>query len=163
MDSPPRFIADEMNGDIARWLRIIGFDCAYLKGEKMDDRLIRIALTEDRILLTSDKELFKRAVYKGVRAHYIDQGNLEEKLRSLATKYNLNKFISKLKFRCPICNEELVYTNDTSSLPPKVRELHKVVLYCRACGKHYWRGSHWKKINKILRNAGFTNISVKKL
>lgn len=163
METPPKFIADEMNGDIARWLRIIGFDCAYLKGNKLDDKLIQIAAIENRILLTSDKELFKKAIYRRVEAHYITQGNLEDKLRSIVRRFNLNRFISRLKYRCPLCNKELAYTKAPSKLPPKVREKHKTVLYCKECDKYYWRGSHWKKINKVLINAGFTNINVEKL
>ena len=163
MEAPPKFIADEMNGDIARWLRIIGFDCTYLTGEKLDDRLIQIAAVENRILLTSDKELFKKAIYRGIEAHYITQGELEDKLKEIVDRYKLNSYTSKLKYRCPLCNQELVYTNNTSEIPPKVRDRHKIILYCRKCGKYYWRGSHWKKINKILKNLGFTNISVKKL
>ncbi len=159
----PKFIADEMNGDIARWLRIIGFDCIYLKGDKLDDKLIEIADKENRILLTSDKELFKKAIYRGVETHYIEQVRLEEKLKKIVDKYNLNEYIPKLEYRCPICNQKLVKATNIKKVPPKVKEKHKIILYCKNCDKYYWRGGHWKKINKILKYAGLTNTSVNKL
>lgn len=163
MEKPPKFIADEMNGDVARWLRIIGFDCLYIQGKELDNKLIEIAATQKRILLTSDKELFKKAVYKGVNAHYISQAPIEEKLRELATKFNLDSYLRYLKYRCPICNNILIETDDLSRVPPKVRQQHKTILYCKKCDKYYWRGSHWKKINEVLENAGLSNVSVKKL
>ncbi len=163
MNRPPRFIADEMNGDIARWLRIIGFDCKYLIGKEMDTKLIEIALDEDRVLLTSDKELFRKATLKGVETHYIPQGKLEDKLRSIIEKYNLNRYIDKVGYRCPICNQPLIRAEDISQVPEKVRLSHKTILHCPRCNKFYWKGSHWKKIKKVLLNAGLTNENVKKL
>ncbi|MGC8936370.1 MAG: DUF5615 family PIN-like protein, partial [Candidatus Methanomethylicaceae archaeon] len=55
-----RFVADAMLGRLARWLRLLGYDTAY--DQTLDDeKLIEIAKRENRILLTRDGKLFKRA------------------------------------------------------------------------------------------------------
>ena len=55
-----KFIADEMLGRLARWLRILGSDVLYLNAS--DDELLLITEKEKRTLLTRDINLFKKAV-----------------------------------------------------------------------------------------------------
>ena len=58
-----RFIADVMGGKLARWLRVLGFDAAY-SNTYVDDEIIRIAETENRVILTRRTPVF----------FHIDQG-----------------------------------------------------------------------------------------
>ena len=54
-----KFIADTMLGTLAKWLRIFGFDTIYEAG--MDDgEILQLANTENRIILSRDKELCTR-------------------------------------------------------------------------------------------------------
>ena len=53
----PRFLCDAMLGSLARWLRFFGFDAAYMDPSTDDRRLAERASTEDRWLLTRDREL----------------------------------------------------------------------------------------------------------
>ena len=59
VNSKPTFLADAMLGSIARKLRIFGFDTLYV-AHAHDDEILKIGIAEDRIILTCDKELFKR-------------------------------------------------------------------------------------------------------
>ena len=48
-----KFIADEMLGKLAKWLRFLGYDTLY--AEKISDaEIMLIAENEDRIILTRD-------------------------------------------------------------------------------------------------------------
>ena len=58
-DSGIRFIADEMLGKLAKWLRAIGYDTVYYAGGG-DSMLVRQALDEDRLILTKDTRLVER-------------------------------------------------------------------------------------------------------
>jgi len=59
-----KFLADEMCGNIARWMRILGFDVIYSKDyekklkKAVDDKfLVEEALKDYRILISKDKKL----------------------------------------------------------------------------------------------------------
>lgn len=53
-----KFICDDMLGKLARWLKILGFDTYYEK-DLPDNKLLKIALVEDRIILTRDAKIPK--------------------------------------------------------------------------------------------------------
>src|SRR5208283_689191 len=59
----PRFVADVMLGSLARWLRILGFDTIYFRVID-DNELIKIALQQERILLTRDTGIARRNLKK---------------------------------------------------------------------------------------------------
>jgi hypothetical protein len=46
-----KFIADNNVGKLARWLRLIGYDTILFK-QKDDAQMIKVALSEDRVVLT---------------------------------------------------------------------------------------------------------------
>jgi uncharacterized protein with PIN domain len=53
---PPRFVADAMLGRLARWLRLLGFDTAWVQ-DVSDGELVRRAIEEGRVILTRDRAL----------------------------------------------------------------------------------------------------------
>jgi len=148
----PRFLADEMNGDIAKWLRIMGFDCKYLTGRDLDDRLVEICLREDRVLLTSDRELYLKAVGRGVKAILTIGGDRKEKLRKIIKSMGLEDLVFKA-YRCPMCNSLLDRVESSKvrdRLPRGVAERHRFVWLCPSCGKVYWEGTHWSNILRFV-------------
>ena len=150
MEKIPAFIADEMNGDVARWLRIMGFDCIYMTGHDIDKILLKETLNSGRILLTGDRELYRRVIRKGGRAIYTYGNNLEEKFRCISSKINLGKWVGKLPYRCSICNGilERRRSDELKDIPFYIRNRFEYVWYCKKCNKIYWEGSHWKNIRK---------------
>ncbi len=56
-----KFIVDSNVGRLARWLRIAGFDTVFIN-DLDDNRLVRLALSEGRVLLTKDTQILKRRV-----------------------------------------------------------------------------------------------------
>ena len=55
-----KFIVNSMLGDVARWLRMLGYDTLYYR-DVDDETLISIARKDGRILITRDKSLSNRA------------------------------------------------------------------------------------------------------
>lgn len=144
----PRFVADEMNGDLAKWLRMMGFDCLYIKGDNIDKKLLEICKQSDRILLTSDKELFLKAVGLGLEAILTIEKSRKDKLKKIVNNYNLDTLIGK-EYRCPLCNHKLqrkLSISVADKLPENIVKRHKYVWICGRCGKLYWEGTHWNKI-----------------
>lgn len=169
MPTTPRFIVDAMLGDLARWLRMLGYDTKYSRNYE-DWQLIKIAIEEDRILLTRDIGLFRRANTtfrkegkNNLRAFHLEWGDIEDVLANLATllKKKLNMElkldIDPRDTRCPICNSQLRYTTSLIEIAGRVPEVianrYREFWICMKCGKVYWRGRHWITIEEKLRKA----------
>ena len=138
-----KLLCDHMLGSLARWLRFMGYDTAYPEPGSPDRTLIERVRSEDRILLTRDKELAAR-VTDAVR---IRSDILDDQIREVAAALSLH-LVSPLS-RCSLCNEILVSasTEDVKdSVPEGVRSRHRAFWRCPSCGRVYWRGTHWDKM-----------------
>ena len=101
-----KFLADGMLGKLARWLRILGHDVIYLV-EFDDSELLKLAKKEERVLLTKDLELYKRAIGKGMDSYYVEGKTESEKLAEIAKRYGLLLKMNMDRSHCPICNTQL--------------------------------------------------------
>ncbi|MCI4373495.1 MAG: Mut7-C RNAse domain-containing protein, partial [Thermoplasmata archaeon] len=139
---PSAWWADEMLGRLARYLRIVGLDTAYVPGLD-DDEILRRSSAEGRVLLTRDRALAHRtpgsALLHGVR---IEDQWLEMRTR-FPTLPNEPRFD-----RCTQCNGPLsevpaadVPTEDPR-VPDDVAGSGRPVFRCESCGHFYWEGSH---------------------
>lgn len=143
----PRFLADEMLGTLARWLRIMGYDTEYAR-DLLDGEVLRLAAEEDRIVLTRDKQLAQRARGRGL---LIESEVLEEQLEQVADAFGLGG--ADLMPRCTVCNGELrtVRAEDVvGRVPERVLERQDEFYVCPRCGQIYWKGTHWDNIQKKL-------------
>jgi uncharacterized protein with PIN domain len=156
MSSNLRFIADAMLGHVARWLRLLGYDTLYYRLSN-DWKLLKIAKEEDRILLTRDLGLFRKARKLGIRALFIDDPSIEKVLAFISIKYNITLEFDKNNTLCPECNTRLRYTTSIAEISSKVNKdivlKYKEFWICSSCSKIYWQGKHWKTILKILESA----------
>ena len=150
-----KLLCDHMLGSLARWLRFMGYDTAY--PEPAPDRLlIERARSEDRILLTRDKELASRV--RG--AVQIRSDDLEEQIREVATALPL-RLVNPLS-RCSLCNEALVSASPDEVrdlVPEGVRSRHQAFWHCPSCGRVYWQGSHWDKMVARLQDLDPTRTA----
>ncbi|MEM1545256.1 MAG: Mut7-C RNAse domain-containing protein [Candidatus Methanomethylicia archaeon] len=161
----PIFIVDGMLGNLARWLRILGYDTMYCP--LSDDIILEKAYSEGRILLTKDKALFRSAVRKGVKSILIDGENIADILLNIALTLNIRVKPQKTS-RCPICNGYLneVGSNNIRNLVPKnILSKNSIFWICRSCGKVYWHGSHWRlitstlsRVDKMIKNVNKAEI-----
>lgn len=146
-----------MVGRLARWLRLIGNDVVYSR-DLTDSELIRRAITEARILLTSDVELYRRAVADGADSFLVKGGTEAERLARIAKRFRIDLNIDTATSRCPTCNatiRPIKKEQVKEKVPPSTYEVFNEFWECtnRDCGKIYWQGSHWKKIGEHLSKA----------
>ncbi|HXQ93586.1 MAG TPA: Mut7-C RNAse domain-containing protein [Thermoplasmata archaeon] len=151
---PPRWVADEMLGRLARYLRFLGHDTLYVRG--LDDASVRkLAESTGRVLLTRDHDLAGRT--QGallLRSVYI-----VEQLRELRTAYPA--LSGTVTFdRCPECNDRLrpwVAPPDSTELPagtPRPVDGRPIPVWvCPGCGRRFWEGSHAPKIRAVVDEA----------
>ena len=151
----PKFIVDTMLGNVARWLRMLGYDTLYFK--KIDDwKILSMALKDERVILTRDHGLCNRARKKGAKCLLLEQDTMEERLAYISVKTGIRLYMDLERSRCPICNYELVKVDRETvknKVPRRVYEKHNDFWYCRKCGKVYWIGRHWRGIEETLKKA----------
>lgn len=156
MPTYPKFIADSMLGHVVRWLRLLGYDAVYYRVIE-DWRLIELATDEDRILLTRDLGLYRRARKQNVKAFFVEDPDIAKVLALLSIKYNIRLDFDKNDTRCMQCNTVLKYTTSIIDVAHKVNKeivlKYKEFWICPSCGKVYWQGNHWSTINAVLEKA----------
>jgi uncharacterized protein len=144
-ESRPRFIADENVGKLARWLRLLGFDTLYFKGD--DGQMVEIALEQKRIIITRDTHVVERKpIASGkVKALLLKSDSTFEQVRIIITEQDLRA--SMLPFTlCLECNRSLVSLDREAvkeRVPPYVWQTRFEYVECPACRRVYWKGSHW--------------------
>lgn len=159
-----RFAADVMLGSLARWLRILGFDTIYFRAIA-DNELIKIALQQDRILLTRDTGIARRK--QPQQLIFIHSNNSSEQIKEVLSAlrimnlskglfpdFPIRRFPLSGSPRCPVCNGELAATERKAvadSIPEYVFLNATSFFSCGECGKVYWCGSHKKSIDSKLR------------
>jgi len=146
-----KFIVDVNVGRLAKFLRMLGYDCAY--NWKWDDNIIaEIAYREKRVLLSKDIQLLKRK--KILWGKLIHHENPINQLKEVIEFFGLN-FYNPFT-RCLVCNEPLVSIEKKEilhRLEPKTKKYFKDFSICPNCDKIYWPGSHIEKMKTLLKSV----------
>jgi uncharacterized protein with PIN domain len=129
-----RFLVDVMLMRLGRWLRLLGTDVANPPGPD-DKDLLELARLEERTLLTRDRQLAEMCASATVPCLLIQSSLLEEQLRELS---GLGLALEMNPVRCTLCNGPLAAATE---------QLWK----CEGCGKLYWEGSHWRRMEETLQ------------
>lgn len=141
----PRFVVDNHLGQLARYLRMLGFDALY-RNDYQDEELACISSVEKRTLLTRDRRLLMRnAVQDGywVR-HKIPREQLVEVLR----RFQLCEQVAPFK-RCLRCNGLLQPVSKEAvlhRLEPLTKKYFEQFRICPECEQVYWQGSHYERM-----------------
>jgi uncharacterized protein with PIN domain len=145
-----RFILDVHLGKLARYLRLLGFDTLYRR-DYHDPEIVRLALLEHRIILTRDRRLlFNRLVTHG---YYVRATDAVQQTREVLRRLDLAGSIHPFR-RCIACNgllEPVPKSTVLDRLPPRTRRDHNAFSRCTACDRVYWKGSHYDRLSRRVR------------
>jgi uncharacterized protein with PIN domain len=153
----PRFFADAQLGRLARYLRLLGFDTLYADCIE-DAELVRRAARDARIILSRDRGLLmRRAVTHGC---HIRSDEPLQQLAYVLERCNLSDQTRPFT-RCMECNGSLVAVDKADileQLEPETRRHYDEFWRCDACGRIYWKGTHYRGlrslVDRILGPAG---------
>jgi len=149
-----RFIVDNNVGKLARWLRMMGYDTLLFK-QKDDSKMIKIALNENRVILTRDAQLMKRRLVTNgkLKAMLIKQDDPKAQLQETVKNLNLSYLLRPFSL-CLECNQPLIPRDKEevqNLVPPHVFETQTQYMECPLCHRLYWQGTHWQAMIKELK------------
>jgi uncharacterized protein with PIN domain len=150
-----RFITDGMLGKLTRWLRMLGHDVNYYRSAD-DKKLVEMAKSEKRVLLTRDRKLYQQAVSRGMEAVLVEAADEAGKLADLARRFGFKLEIDFSVSRCPKCNAKIKTVSKevvADQIPESTSIYYNDFWKCPGCGKVYWHGAHWKRIEETLEEA----------
>lgn len=146
--SSARVLCDVMLGKLAVYLRMCGYDTAYVgdRGIEADDRIRQLARKEDRMLLSRDTELSRRTE----DAILLTERNVVDQLEELrAAGFDLA--LADPPTRCGRCNGVLESVPEEVARPNYAPDSRDVDCWrCTDCGQFFWKGSHWDRVREAL-------------
>lgn len=146
-----KFVADAMLGRLARWLRFLGIDIAYVAGIE-DNKLLRLSREQGRIILTRDSGLLRRKGHRDII--FIESDEVARQLLQIKDALNLREGAQPI--RCVACNGELAEVSRKDGVRERVPDFvfHSVERFmrCTECRKIYWQGSHHERFNRKVRS-----------
>jgi len=149
-----KFIADNNVGKLAKWLRVVGYDTLLFK-EKDDVKMIEIALSEGRVILTKDAQIIKRRLVTDgkLKAILIRHDDPKAQLRETVKTLNLNYHFKPFSL-CLECNQMLIPRSKEEVqdlVPTHVFKNQEQYMECPSCHRIYWQGTHWQAMTRELR------------
>ncbi len=153
-----QFLVDAMLGNLARWLRLFGYDTLYANdlikpGEEglPDTDLGKVAQEQGRILITRDREFAKHIV----NSIFVPGTDNTENLKIVQQSLNIQLSFNQDLARCTACNGSLLKLTDKTTIeklvPVKTFARFHEFWQCSNpnCKKIYWQGSHFEDIRTI--------------
>ncbi len=149
-----RFLCDAHLGKLARRLRLLGFD-TELAEHGQDREIVERALSELRIVLTCARGLLMRkAVTRGI---LIRHGPIDGQVRRVIERLHLQGECRPFT-RCTACNglmrtltaEDAALERYGMQIPDRVRQCCAEFFACEQCGKVYWEGSHFPRLQALV-------------
>lgn len=145
----PRFVLDAHLGRLAAYLRLLGFDSLY-SPEADDAWLAEVSVREERTLLTRDRGLLKRKAV--TRGYCPRQTHPRQQVVEVLRRFDLLGCARPFT-RCMACNGVLERVGRevvAGSVPADVVQMYDDFTRCTACGKVYWRGSHFARLQALV-------------
>lgn len=147
-ERPPRFCCDAMLGGLARWLRALGYEAAFEHGIA-DAALVARARDTGAILLSSDRPLFERRLVRSGEARALFVPRHAPPIEQAI--FVLRAFELGLRApRCMACGGAFVQVARDAlhdEVPPRSLGAYDVFYRCAACGRMFWHGTHWDRID----------------
>ncbi|HLP60510.1 MAG TPA: Mut7-C RNAse domain-containing protein [Candidatus Deferrimicrobium sp.] len=155
----PRFLCDVHLWKLARRLRLLGYDTWH--DPRWDDaQLAELSHAQGLILLTRDRGLLiRRKVERGIYIHNTDP---EQQVKELLQRIGLRGPFAPFT-RCLLCNgylEPVDFADEKAAgkykplVPGGVLKWSDEFHYCPNCQKMFWKGSHYEKLIKKIKDYG---------
>lgn len=148
---PEKFVLDVHLGKLARFLRMLGFDTLY-ENHYADKNITEIAEKERRIVLSRDVGLLKQKIVQW--GYWLRSQQAEEQLAEVVRYFRLRAQFNPFT-RCMACNGIIEETSKNSvwdQLPLKTRRYYNEFYQCTSCGRIYWKGSHYERMQAFIRS-----------
>jgi uncharacterized protein with PIN domain len=145
----PAFVLDSNLGRLARYLRLLGFDCLY-QNDYDDEAVANIADQGQRIVLTRDRALLQRKII--TRGYFVRAVRPRPQVKEVLARFDLYRLVDPFN-RCIRCNGDLQAVDKQAiedRLEPKTREYFDSFRQCTACGQIYWQGSHHARSLRLI-------------
>ena len=145
----PAFVLDSNLGRLARYLRLLGFDCLY-QNDYDDETVANIADQEQRIVLTRDRALLQRKII--TRGYFVRAVRPRPQVKEVLARFDLYRLVDPFN-RCIRCNGDLQAVDKQvieERLEPRTREYFDSFRICTACGQIYWKGSHHARSLRLI-------------
>ncbi|MGE5856157.1 MAG: Mut7-C RNAse domain-containing protein [Syntrophaceae bacterium] len=146
-----KFLVDSSLGRLSAWVRILGYDTVYWRGEA-DRAFLRIAEREGRVVLTRRKDVLDRQ-HPGM-VLFIENDRVEDQIVEVVGKLGLRPEPGRLFTVCLRCNESLQESSPDQVrplIPDYVFRTQKSFRVCPKCGRVYWSGTHRERALSTLK------------
>ena len=150
---PDRLLLDAMLGKLATYLRMCGYDAAYVLDSvddptagPTDDGILAEAREPGRTILTRDRELAARAD----TALCLRSREVEDQLSERRTAgYSLP--LDATRTRCGACNGPVRAVGAGEPVPDYAPDPAETDCWrCEDCEQVFWKGSHWDDVASTL-------------
>ncbi|PSR53707.1 hypothetical protein AHMF7605_09310 [Adhaeribacter arboris] len=151
-----KFILDVHLGKLVKSLRLLGFDTLY-RTDYDDKTIVQLSVMEERIILTRDVGLLKhKAVLWG---YWLRSQHPEKQLAEVLAYFHLLPVIQPFT-RCLVCNGTLSLVPKESILEkllPKTKRYFQEFHQCQSCGRVFWKGSHYERMEAFVEKLKQAN------
>lgn len=149
----PRFLADRMLGKLARWLRILGYDTAYLP-QLSPEGVLREGGRQGRLILTRDTRILRRK--DAPPFIFVHDDRFREQLCQIVDTLQIDP-LRALFTRCAECNrilEEVTKDEVRERVPEYVWQTQDEFRRCPGCRRLYWGATHRDRVLDELQRLG---------
>ncbi|WP_224368017.1 Mut7-C ubiquitin/RNAse domain-containing protein [Hyalangium versicolor] len=149
LPSEPRFALDVGLGRLSGFLRMLGFDTLW-RNDFADDELARLSRDEERVVLTRDLGLLKRAEVR--HGYYPRNSDPAHQLVEVVRRYQLTSRMRPFT-RCLACNASLAAAEKGEVLdriPEGVAATHSQFQQCPECRRVFWPGTHHQRMQGLV-------------
>jgi uncharacterized protein with PIN domain len=151
-----KFICDDNLGKLAKWLRALGYDTLFFDPIE-DGEMVKRALSEDRVILSRDRELSRFKLKPGERILLIQSEKPLDQLSQVVKHFKLKTSKEQIFSRCLICNHILEKADKEKikdRLYPYVYQTQDDFKRCPQCDRIYWPATHVERMIKVLSDSG---------
>jgi len=147
----PKFVLDANLGRLARYLRLLGFDCLY-ENDFEDAAVARISSEQQRTVLTRDRALLQHRII--THGYFVRAVRPRLQVPEVLSRFDLYRLVTPFS-RCIRCNGALQDVDKAAMedrLEPKTRKYFDTFRMCTSCGQIYWQGSHYERSMRLVNN-----------